>query len=232
MAVMKRDLNNWCLFQEGLILSKVWGRPEEITSSTFPVEFEIIDTIVSAGPYKCQVLERIIHHHSSSKRRITPIVLLMWLQKQELLLEKLRKWKKLIEMKGLRVNAGKSCGVKRAWVRSRILENIHVLVFAGMELVTNQSCAWSVSGSQLQQFLGSGISRNDPGSGKWFPGSYFRSKKNYVEKRKKYILSSIEIYKNRLKVCNNYQTTYKIAVNHLSHSYAWKLVSNNMWYVR
>ena len=36
--------------------------------------------------------------------------------------------------------------------------------------------------SQLQQFPGSGISRNDPGSGKWFPGSNSQSKKFYVEK--------------------------------------------------
>ena len=89
----------------------------------------------------------------------------------------------------------------------------------------------ALPGTKLQQFPGSGISRNDPGSGKWFPGSNSRSKKFYLEKRKKYILSAIEIYKNPLKVRNEHQTTYKIAVNRLSHSYNWKLVSDNMGYV-
>ena len=37
----------------------------------------------------------------------------------------------------------KSCGVDRARIRLRILESIHV-VFAGKELVTTQSYAWSV----------------------------------------------------------------------------------------
>ena len=53
---------------------------------------------------------------------------------------------------------------------------------------------------QLQQFPSSGILGNDPGIGKWFPRSNSRSKKIYVEKRKKYISSATEIYKNRLKV--------------------------------
>ena len=51
----------------------------------------------------------------------------------------------------------------------------------------------------------------------------------------KNILSAIEnfeIYKNTLNIWNKHQTTYKIVVNRLSHSYNWKLVSDNMWYVR
>ena len=83
----------------------------------------------------------------------------------------------------------------------------------------------------FQQFPGCGISGNDPGSGKWFPVSNSRSTKFYVEKRKKYILSAIEIYKNRLKVWNKHHTIYKIAVNRLSHSYDWKFIIDNMWYV-
>ena len=85
--------------------------------------------------------------------------------------------------------------------------------------------------SQLLQFPGSGNSRNDPRSGKCFPGSNSWSKKIYVKKRKKYILSAIEIYKNTLKVWNKHQTTYKIAINRLLNSYDWKLVSDNMWYL-
>ena len=86
--------------------------------------------------------------------------------------------------------------------------------------------------NQLQQFPGSGISRNDPESGKWFLGSNSLSKQFHVDQRKKCILSTIEIYKNSLKVWKKHQTTYKIVVNHSSDSYDWKLVSDNMWYVR
>ena len=68
-------------------------------------------------------------------------------------------------------------------------------------------------------------------------GSDFREvilcQKNFMWKNGNniYYLSANEIYKYRLKVWNKHQTTYKIAVNHLSHSYDWKLVSDNMWYV-
>ena len=58
---------------------------------------------------------------------------------------------------------------------------------------------FSASFSQLQQFPGSGISKMiremESDFQEVVPG-----KKMYVWKRKKYILSAIEIYKNRLKV--------------------------------
>ena len=51
---------------------------------------------------------------------------------------KRRAWEWMLERQ-------KSCGVGWAWVRLRILENIHV-VFAGRELATTQSFVWSVIG--------------------------------------------------------------------------------------
>ena len=84
--------------------------------------------------------------------------------------------------------------------------------------------------SQLQQFPGSRISRYNPGNGKWFPGNSSRSNKFCVEKWKKMYIKCHWNLQKQTKSMK--QTSDNIAVNHLSHSYDWKLVSDNMWYVR
>ena len=65
--------------------------------------------------------------------------LVLMAESKELLMKKLKKWKKGMEAKGLRVNAGKTkvmqCRVR--WVQSE--ESIHV-VSAGKELQATQSC--------------------------------------------------------------------------------------------
>ena len=72
---------------------------------------------------------------------------------EELLLEKLRKWKNGMEAKGLRVNAGKTkvmqCRVNRVQSED---SGKHPCVFAGRELVTTQSDAWSVLGGFTRDY--------------------------------------------------------------------------------
>jgi hypothetical protein len=63
--------------------------------------------------------------------------LVLMVESEELLMEKLRKWNNGMEAKGLRVNAGKT-KVWWAGFRVRILESIHV-VSVGKELRATQS---------------------------------------------------------------------------------------------
>ena len=66
--------------------------------------------------------------------------LVLMAEMEELLLEKLRKWEKGMEAKGLRVNAGKTKVMRcqGAEFGVRILESIHV-VSVGKELLATQS---------------------------------------------------------------------------------------------